>query len=183
MQQTPKQLARQRLLNKSSLRKILLLLTRTTHPTTISPPNPAPKAPKKKVQHLVYSRLPLTNLPAAQSVEGPSTDHASSDKKLPTQFNTKNPKKKGAAAPRVASLASTRRSTRSRVVSSTLGSGKKLASAKDYNDGNKVTRRERSATIAAKALFEQLQISDEEDTDFDGDPQADGASNDDLEMI
>ena len=98
---------------------------------------------------------------AAQSVEGPtSTDHTLSDKKLPTQFNTKNTKKRGAAAPHVALVASTHRSTHSHVISSTLGSGKKCASAMDYNDEIKDTHPECSATIAAKALLEQLQLSE-----------------------
>ena len=118
---------------------------------------------------------------AAQSVEGPaSTDYTLSDKKLPTQSNTKNAKKRGAAASHVASVASTHHSTCSHVISSTLGSGKKHASATDYNDEIKDTRPECSATIAAKASLEQLQLSEHEDTDFDKEPPTDGGSDDDL---
>ena len=109
----------------------------------------------------------------AQSVEGPSTDRTSSDNKLPTQFNAKNSKKTGAAAPRVASFASSHRSTCFLNASST-GSDKKHASAKGHNNESIATRPKRVATAAAKALLEQLQISETEDTDFKEDPQADG---------
>ena len=99
-----------------------------------------------------------------------------SDNNLPSQSKTKTSKKK-AAAPRVrvASVTSTRCSTRSHVVSSTVGSSKKNTSVAKNNNGSKLTGRERSATIAAKALLEQLKISEDEDTtDFDEDPQGDG---------
>lgn len=118
----------------------------------------------------------------AQSVEGPSTDRTSSDNKLPTQFNAKNSKKTGAAAPRVASFASSRRSTRF-LDASLTGSGKKHASAKGHDNESIATRPKRVATAAAKALLEQLKISETEDTDFEEDPQADGGSDDDLEII
>ena len=91
-----------------------------------------------------------------ESVEDPAT---SSDKKLPTRSNTKPPKKT-CTAPRVASGASTRRSTHLHIPSSTLRSGK-LASAKDSIKEGKLTRLKRSATIAAKALLEQLQITED----------------------
>jgi hypothetical protein len=67
------------------------------------------------------------------------------------------------------------------VISSTLGSGKKCASATDYDDEIKDTRPECSATITAKALLEQLQLSEHEDTDFDEEPLTDGGSDDDSE--
>ena len=105
-----------------------------------------------------------------------------SDNNPPAQSKTKNPKKKGTAAPRVhvASVTATRRSTRSNIGS--LSGKKDTSAAKDYNNENKSTHRERSATIAAKALLDQLKISEDEDTtDFDQDPQADGESNDDWE--
>ena len=120
---------------------------------------------------------------AAQSVEGPaSADRTSSDKKLPTRFNTKNPKKTGTVAGAASgSFPATRHSTRSLVASSTLGSGNKRTSAKDKDNENKTTRPERSATVAARALLEQLQFNDTEDTDFIEDPQADSGSDDESE--
>ena len=152
-------------------------------PASADPPssdNNLPTRSSTKNSKITWHVLSSATKQAAQSVEGPaSTDHTLSDKKLPTQSNTKNTKKRGATAPHVASVASTRRSTCSHIISLTLGSGKKHASATDYNDEIKDTRSECSATIAAKALLEQLQLSEHEDTDFDEEPLTDGGSDDD----
>ena len=154
--------------------------------TTISatsPLDPAPKTPKKR------ARVPSSAAEqAAQSVElCASTGHTSSDKILPTRFNSVNSKKKGATTPHVmscvASFASTRRSTHLLIASSTLGSGKKNTStsksAKGHNNESIAARPECSATAAAKALLEQLQItsSEIEDDDF----EEGGGSNDDMD--
>ena len=137
---------------------------------------PAPRVPSSATKPA--PRVPSSSAKqAAQSQavgSSASTDRTSSFKKLPT----KNSKKTGTAAAHVASFASTRSSTRSLVVSSTLDSGKKHTSA---NDESKVTRPERSATVAARALLEQLQYNETEDSDFEEDPQADNGSNDESE--
>ena len=91
-------------------------------------------------------------------------------------------KKTGAAAPCVASFASSCHSTCFLNASST-GSDKKHASAKGHDNESIATCPKCIATAAAKALLEQLQISKTKDTDFEEDPQADGGSNDDLEII
>jgi hypothetical protein len=154
-------------------------------PASADPPssdNNLPTRSSTKNSKITSRVLSSATKQAAQSVEEPaSTDHTLSDKKLPTQSNTKNAKKRGSAAPHVPSVASTHCSTRSHVISSTLGSGTKCALAMDYDDEIKDTRPERSATIAAKALLEQLQLSEHEDTNFDEEPPTDGGSNDDSE--
>lgn len=85
-----------------------------------------------------------------------------------------NTKEKIGAASHIPSSASTtqaRHSTRLLGSSSKMGSGEKRVSAKDHNneESTTATRPKRSATAAANALLQQLQISeDEELEDPDG---------------
>ena len=121
---------------------------------------------------------------AVQPTEGPSSESAeptgtssqagnSSGNKLPTQSSSKKKSVAHRVASSTASTSHTRRSTRSLVVSSTRApsSYKKKKSAEDHSDDKKATRPERSATVAARALLEQLQYAETEDTDIEEDPE------------
>jgi hypothetical protein len=137
----------------------------------------------------------------SQLEEGPaSSDPTTSDIRLPTRSKAKtveqanqiikhpasneptrsNAKISRAAPPsRVPSESSqsaTRHSARSFSSSSKLGN----KSAKDHIDETIETRPKRSATAAANALLQQLQI-DENESDFEED--LDGGSNDETDMI
>jgi hypothetical protein len=116
---------------------------------------------------------------AAQLVEAPASDPAgtSSDVNIATQSNASNLKKTG-TAPRVPSISSdkrsvpTRQSTRSlgssaSSSSSTLGSGKKHTSTNLEGNDNGKSRPQRSATVAALALLQELQVSETEDAEHD----------------
>lgn len=108
-------------------------------------------------------------------------DSTTSDIKLPAKSNVKNPKK-NSAAPHVPSFAptSTRHSTRSLSSSSKLGSGKKQTSAKVQDDKTTATRPQRSATVAANSLLQQLQT---EVTDFEEDPDGESNASDEADMV
>jgi hypothetical protein len=141
----------------------------STNPTTSN--IKLPTGTRSKAKKTVEQVTQLMEDPA-------STDPTSSDIRLPTQ--SKNFLKKGAAAPRVPSSASTRHSTRSIKPSSKLGSGEKHTSVKGHDDESIATRPKRSATAAANALLQQLQITSEiESTDFE-DPN--GECNDEINM-
>jgi hypothetical protein len=108
---------------------------------------------------------------AAQLEEAPasaSTDPTSSD--IVARSNTSNSKKTG-KVPRVPSdvqSVSTRQSTRLALVSSsTLGSGKKNTSPNLEGNDNGKSRQKRSATAAALALLQELQVSDTEEAEHD----------------
>lgn len=108
----------------------------------------------------------------------------SSDNRLLTRSTAKNSNKKGVAPRVLPSLASSRqhrRSTRSLSVSSTA----KSANLKDHTGNYIATRTQRVATAAAKALLQQLDVSDHnsekegDSTEFEEDRESDGGSNDD----
>jgi hypothetical protein len=77
--------------------------------------------------------------------------------------------KKTRAAPRVPSSASTRHSTRLLSSSSKLETGKHTSASAKGNDESAATRPQRSATAAANALLQQLQISETESVDSEED--------------
>ena len=92
-------------------------------------------------------------------------------------------------APRIPSLASshgTRHSTRSLAASSTLGSVKNHTSVKLKGHNEIATCPQRSATAVAKAILQQLQISDsekEDSTDFEDLDSDDGSNGDETETM
>jgi hypothetical protein len=156
-----------------------------------------------KKKRVAESKAKKAAKQASQLEEGPAfSDPTTSDIKLPTQSKAKkavekanqimkypasteptgsNPKISGAAPPtrsRVpSSQTSTRHSTRSLSSSSKLGN----TSAKGHIDETiGRARPKRSATAAANALLQQLQI-DETESDFEED--LDGGSNDETDMI
>src|SRR5882762_429074 len=124
------------------------------------------RAKKKRAEESKAARA--AKKATSQLEEGLPTD--SSDIEL-NQSSSKNTKQKSAAAP-VPSVAPTRRSARSVIPSSKLGSGDKHTSAKgpghdDNSEETTATRPKRAATGAANKLLQQLQISRTESTDFE----------------
>ena len=94
-----------------------------------------------------------------------------------SQSKARNSKK-----PPSSSSAATRHSTRLRSSSSKLlESSEKYTSAEGDDNENIATRPKRSATAAANALLQQLQISETKSVDSEEDP--DGKSNDDINAI
>jgi hypothetical protein len=116
-----------------------------------------------------------------------ATEQAQLEEEVPVSQSNAGNSKKIRAAPSShvpSSSAATRHSTRLLQVSSLkLESSGKRTSADIHNDESVVTRPQRSATAAANALLQQLQIGESERVDSEDDPDGKYNSEIDAKMM